>query len=351
MATLKFECLKKRYGAVEVLHDINLNVADGELISLVGASGCGKSTLLRMVAGLEDISGGQIILNDRVINEVAPKNRDIAMVFQNYALYPHKTVAENMGFSLKLRSVPRAEIDTAVRRAADLLGLTPYLDRYPKALSGGQRQRVAMGRAIVREPEVFLFDEPLSNLDATLRVQMRSEIRALQRRLGTTSLYVTHDQLEAMTMSDRIVVLNGGWIEQVGTPVEIYDTPRNIFVAQFIGSPKMNLIEGIVTSEGVMVGDTLLPIIAPRPVGTPLIVGIRPEHLSLGAEGTGALPMVLEALEMTGAETHVYGTIAGAQGIMTHAGRLSGAPGDKLWLTNPSEIYHLFDKETGLRLD
>ncbi|KFE33856.1 ABC transporter ATP-binding protein [Thioclava atlantica] len=351
MATLKFEGLKKRYGAVEVLHDINLDVADGELISLVGASGCGKSTLLRMVAGLEDISGGQLILNDRVINDVAPKSRDIAMVFQNYALYPHKTVAENMGFSLKLRSVPRAEIDTAVRRAADLLGLTPYLDRYPKALSGGQRQRVAMGRAIVREPEVFLFDEPLSNLDATLRVQMRSEIRALQMRLGTTSLYVTHDQLEAMTMSDRIVVLNGGWIEQVGTPVEIYDTPRNIFVAQFIGSPKMNLIEGVVTSEGVMVGDTLLPIAAPRAAGTPLIVGIRPEHLSLGVEGPGALPMVLEALEMTGAETHVYGTIAGAQGIMTHAGRLSGAPGDKLWLTNPSEIYHLFDKETGLRLD
>lgn len=350
MATLKFEALNKRYGAVEVIPHIDLDVKDGELISLVGASGCGKSTLLRMVAGLEDISGGRILLNGKVINDLAPKHRDIAMVFQNYALYPHKTVAENMGFSLKLRSVPKAAIAIAVRQAAELLGLVDYLDRYPKALSGGQRQRVAMGRAIVRQPQVFLFDEPLSNLDATLRVQMRSEIRALQTRLGTTSLYVTHDQLEAMTMSDRIVVLNGGKVEQFGTPVEIYDTPQNIFVAQFIGSPKMNLFDAVAAPGGVRIGETFLPLGAPVGEGTTLVVGIRPEHLDIAPEGEGLLPMTLEARELTGAETHLFGDIAGTRGIATYAGRLSAAPGERLWLSNPSGVFHLFDKTSGQRI-
>src|SRR5215207_5245037 len=242
MASVDVVDVRKSYGAQEVIHGVSIAIADGEFVILVGPSGCGKSTLLRMIAGLEAITSGDIRIGKRVVNDLPPKDRDIAMVFQNYALYPHKTVAENMGFALKLRRTPRAEIEARVRRAAEILDLVPYLARYPRQLSGGQRQRVAMGRAIVRDPAVFLFDEPLSNLDAKLRVQMRTEIRALHQRLSTTSIYVTHDQIEAMTMADRIVVLRDGLVEQVGTPVTLYDEPCNTFVATFIGSPAMNLV-------------------------------------------------------------------------------------------------------------
>ena len=284
MANLAISGLRKNYGTVEVIHGLDLTIEDGEFISLIGESGCGKSTLLRMIAGLEDISAGTISVNDRVINDVEPKNRDMAMVFQNYALYPHLTVAENMGFSLKLRNVEKAQIKTAVGEVAEMLNLTPYLDRLPRALSGGQRQRVAMGRAIVRRPQVFLFDEPLSNLDAKLRVQMRVEIRALQRRLGTTSIYVTHDQMEAMTMSDRIVILNKGRIEQVGSPLELYDRPANLFVATFIGSPAMNIFQAIVErGEGgthLRIGSARFRLPPQFEIGkdATVTVGIRPEH-------------------------------------------------------------------------
>src|ERR1700756_3720705 len=251
MASVEIRDVRKVFGAVEVLHGVSVEIKDGEFVILVGPSGCGKSTLLRMIAGLENISAGEIAIGDRVVNNVAPKERDIAMVFQNYALYPHMTVRDNMAFSLSLAKVPKAAIDQQVTRAAQILGLTPYLNRYPRQLSGGQRQRVAMGRAIVRDPQVFLFDEPLSNLDAKLRVQMRTEIKALHQRLKTTTIYVTHDQIEAMTMADKIVVMNGGNIEQIGKPLELYDNPVNLFVAGFIGSPAMNMLKGTITG-GVM---------------------------------------------------------------------------------------------------
>ena len=244
MASVDVVNVRKAYGSVEVIHGVSISIADGEFVTLVGPSGCGKSTLLRMIAGLESIGDGKIRIGKRVVNNLAPKDRDIAMVFQNYALYPHKTVAENMSFGLKLRRTPKAEIEARVRRAAEILHVTPYLSRYPRQLSGGQRQRVAMGRAIVRDPQVFLFDEPLSNLDAKLRVQMRAEIKELHQRLKTTTIYVTHDQVEAMTMADRIVVMRDGVVEQVGAPLELYDRPATLFVAGFIGSPAMNLLKG-----------------------------------------------------------------------------------------------------------
>src|SRR5574337_339024 len=250
MASVDVVNVRKSYGGVQVIHGVSVSIADGEFVTLVGPSGCGKSTLLRMIAGLESISDGKIKIGSRVVNNLAPKDRDIAMVFQNYALYPHKTVAENMSFGLKLRHTPKAEIKARVQRAAEILDVAPYLARYPRQLSGGQRQRVAMGRAIVRDPQVFLFDEPLSNLDAKLRVAMRTEIRELHQRLATTSIYVTHDQIEAMTMADRIVVMRDGRVEQIGGPLELYDTPANTFVAGFIGSPAMNLVPGTVRVNG-----------------------------------------------------------------------------------------------------
>ena len=246
MASINVIAVRKSYGAHEVIHSVSLDIADGDFVILVGPSGCGKSTLLRMIAGLESITSGTIKIGNRVVNGLAPKDRDIAMVFQNYALYPHKTVAENMGFALKLRGAPKAEIESRVRRAAEILDVVPLLGRYPRQLSGGQRQRVAMGRAIVRDPQVFLFDEPLSNLDAKLRVQMRAEIKELHQRLKTTTVYVTHDQIEAMTMADRIVVLRDGVVEQIGAPLDLYDRPANLFVAGFIGSPSMNLLKGTI---------------------------------------------------------------------------------------------------------
>ncbi|MBD1552223.1 ABC transporter ATP-binding protein [Pseudomonas typographi] len=359
MATVTIQKLRKNYGAIPVLHGIDLAIADGQFVSLVGASGCGKSTLLRMIAGLESVTAGTIDLNGRVINDVSPKDRDIAMVFQNYALYPHMTVAQNMGFSLHLRKESPARIDQAVKETAALLGLSNYLDRYPKALSGGQRQRVAMGRAIVRHPQVFLFDEPLSNLDAKLRVQMRIEIRTLQRRLGTTAIYVTHDQMEAMTMSDLIVVMNGGRIEQVGAPIDVYDRPANLFVATFIGSPAMNLIEGVLEHEQglsqVRVGGQRIALgrRIDLAAAAPVVMGIRPEHLALApAQGLEfTLPFKVDLIEPTGAESHVYGQ-TGSTSIVAALSRKDDLQlGQAVHLRGQCEHIHLFDKATGARLD
>jgi multiple sugar transport system ATP-binding protein len=288
MAKVTIAEIRKAYEQLEVLHGININIADGEFVVLVGPSGCGKSTLLRMIAGLEGITSGTISIGDNVVNHLAPAERDIAMVFQNYALYPHKTVRQNMAFALKLRKLAPADIETRVKRAADILGLEPYLDRYPRQLSGGQRQRVAMGRAIVRDPQVFLFDEPLSNLDAKLRVNMRTEIKELHQRLKVTTVYVTHDQVEAMTMADKIVVMQGGNIEQMGAPLELFDRPANVFVAGFIGSPAMNLLPGVIDAGKAKIGDLTLslPKDARATSGQKITYGIRPEHFELAGYHT-----------------------------------------------------------------
>src|SRR4029453_18003467 len=279
MAAVELVDVRKAYGEHEVIHGVSIGISDGEFVALVGPSGCGKSTLLRMIAGLEPITKGEIKIESKVVNDLEPKDRDIAMVFQNYALYPHKNVSDNMGFALQMRKVPKQQITERVRRAAEILGLVPFLERYPRQLSGGQRQRVAMGRAIVRDPQVFLFDEPLPNLDAKLRVQMRTEIRALHQRLKATSIYVTHDQIEAMTMADRIVVLRDGVVEQAGTPVDLYDRPCNTFVATFIGSPAMNLLPATRGSARAT-------------------LGVRPEHLEIVAPSeVGAWPATLEVVE------------------------------------------------------
>ncbi|RWR29081.1 sn-glycerol-3-phosphate ABC transporter ATP-binding protein UgpC [Sinirhodobacter populi] len=304
MARISLENLSKSYGALSVIRDIDLRIDDGEMLVLVGPSGCGKSTLLRMIAGLETVSSGAIRIDGKKVNDIDPRDRDIAMVFQSYALYPHKTVFENITFGLKMRHMRREEIRKRADDASAALGLDQYLDRYPGQLSGGQRQRVAMGRALVREPKAFLFDEPLSNLDAQLRVQMRMEIRALQRKLGVTSVYVTHDQIEAMTMGDRIAVMQGGDIVQVGAPLEIYDRPANAFVATFIGSPAINLFDARIGEDGqsaVTPGGLALPVAgAAITAGAPVRVGIRPEHLRIAPEGT---PAIVEAVEQTGLDT------------------------------------------------
>jgi multiple sugar transport system ATP-binding protein len=343
---------KKSYGALEVLHGVSVKIEDGEFVILVGPSGCGKSTLLRMIAGLETVSAGEIRIGDRIVNNLAPKDRDIAMVFQNYALYPHKTVAENMSFSLKLRHTPKAEIEARVRRAAEILDVAPYLSRYPRQLSGGQRQRVAMGRAIVRDPKVFLFDEPLSNLDAKLRVQMRAEIKELHQRLTTTTVYVTHDQVEAMTMADRIVVMRDGVIEQSGLPLDLYDRPANLFVAGFIGSPAMNLLKGsirmngkpsFVTDEGV----TLPLASAPGGSGNrPCIYGIRPEHLNLG----GDVQAEVSVAEPTGSETQVICKLGSQKIVGVFRERVAVKPGESLPVSPRLDLVHLFDADTGMRL-
>src|SRR5262245_29106558 len=290
MAAVELVDVRKAYGEHEVIHGVSIGISDGEFVALVGPSGCGKSTLLRMIAGLEPITKGEIKIESKVVNDLEPKDRDIAMVFQNYALYPHKNVSDNMGFALQMRKVPKQQITERVKRAAEILGLVPYLERYPRQLSGGQRQRVAMGRAIVRDPKVFLFDEPLSNLDAKLRVQMRAEIKELHQRLKTTTVYVTHDQVQALTIADRIVVMHDGVVEQAGSPLELYDRPANIFVAGFIGSPAMNLLKGTIKVNGkasfVTEGGVTLPLAgAPdKADGRPAIYGIRPEHFSLGGD-------------------------------------------------------------------
>jgi multiple sugar transport system ATP-binding protein len=355
MASVDVVGVRKFYGALEVIHGVSVAIADGEFVILVGPSGCGKSTLLRMVAGLETVSSGQIKIGDRVVNQLAPKDRDIAMVFQNYALYPHKTVAENLSFALKLRRVPKAELDARVKRAAEILDLTPYLQRYPRQLSGGQRQRVAMGRAIVRDPQVFLFDEPLSNLDAKLRVQMRAEIKELHQRLKTTTIYVTHDQVEAMTMADRIVVMRDGIVEQSGLPLDLYDRPANLFVAGFIGSPAMNLIKGKVKINGKAsfltdAGITLPLKSAPSGAdGRPCVYGVRPEHLSLGGEG--AVDAEVSVLEPTGSETQLFAKIGDQKIVGVFRERVAAKPGETLALSPNVEAVHLFDAESGKRLD
>ena len=347
MASVVFDSIHKSFGSTKVLHGISLDISDGEFMVLVGPSGCGKSTLLRMLAGLEDITAGTIAIDSRVVNDLDSKDRDIAMVFQSYALYPHMTVRENMGFSLKLRKDKEERIAEGVRRAAKILNLEPFLERYPRELSGGQRQRVAMGRAIVRDPKVFLFDEPLSNLDAKLRVAMRSEIKALHQRLKTTTVYVTHDQIEAMTMADRIAVMNEGRIEQLGDPLELYDRPANLFVAQFIGSPAMNVFEGVSKGNAIEALGARWPVPTSTKEGLAVKYGIRPEHLSLKEEG---IPAKIEVVEPMGAETEVLVKV-GEQTltVMIH-GRPSWGPGEKICLEPQAAHAHVFDAASGRRL-
>jgi multiple sugar transport system ATP-binding protein len=353
MASVDVVNARKAYGGVEVIHGVSLSIADGEFVTLVGPSGCGKSTLLRMIAGLESITEGKVKIGARVVNNLPPRDRDIAMVFQNYALYPHKTVEQNMSFGLKLRHTPKEEIQARVRRAAEILHVAPYLSRYPRQLSGGQRQRVAMGRAIVRNPQVFLFDEPLSNLDAQLRVQMRAEIKELHQRLKTTTIYVTHDQIEAMTMADRIVVLRDGVVEQIGAPLGLYDRPATLFVASFIGSPSMNLFKGSVTVKGRPVFLTQsgmeLPLkSAPHDIdGRPCIYGIRPEHLAIGDDFKAEVSVV----EPTGSETQVFAKVGGHPIVSIFRDRISAQPGESLPLSPNLDAVHLFDAESGKRLE
>lgn len=353
MAPVDIKTVRKSFGTIEVLHGVSVPISDGEFVVLVGPSGCGKSTLLRMIAGLESITGGAISIDGRIVNDLAPKDRDIAMVFQNYALYPHMTVAENMGFSLKLGRERKNIIDTRVQSASDILGLRQLLTRYPRQLSGGQRQRVAMGRAIVRKPKVFLFDEPLSNLDAKLRVAMRAEIKELHQRLKTTTIYVTHDQIEAMTMADKIVVMHDGIIEQMGSPLELYDKPKNTFVAGFIGSPSMNFIDGHIRVNGTAwveaAGGVKLPI-ASAPAnsdGRPVIYGVRPEHLELSNEGTDAQVTVVEP---TGAETQLLAKLAGANVVAIYRDRRDLRPGQTVRLCSRLDAVHLFDGHTRQRI-
>ena len=349
MGAVSINNVRKSYGNIEVLHGVSVDIADGEFVILVGPSGCGKSTLLRMIAGLEEISGGEISISGRVVNNLAPKDRDIAMVFQSYALYPHMTVEQNMGFSLKLQRVAKDEIKKRVANAAGILGLEPYLARYPRHLSGGQRQRVAMGRAIVRNPSVFLFDEPLSNLDAKLRVAMRSEIKQNHMRLKTTTVYVTHDQIEAMTMADRIVVMHDGVIEQIGTPLELYDRPANLFVATFIGSPAMNVISGKLSGGSFVADDGTripLPIAAGGSEGQAVMLGVRPEHFALDPEGVDAEVLTVEP---TGSETQVVARFAGHDIMGAFRERITTRPGEKLRI-RPAGAAHLFDKESGKRI-
>jgi multiple sugar transport system ATP-binding protein len=351
MARVTVRELRKSYGSVQVIHGVDVAIEDGEFAVLVGPSGCGKSTLLRMIAGLESVTGGEVRIGERVVNNLAPGERDIAMVFQSYALYPHKTVRANMGFALKLRGVDKAVVGERVDRAAEILGLGPYLDRYPRQLSGGQRQRVAMGRAIVRDPQVFLFDEPLSNLDAKLRVQMRAEIKELHQRLKTTTVFVTHDQIEAMTMADKIVVMRDGRIEQMGKPLELYDAPCNRFVAEFIGSPAMNLLPGVARRGGVEVDGRLLPAEgASLADGRAVVYGVRPEHLDLVDPAGEGFPATVAVVEPTGAETLVYLRFAGADVVAVFRDRHDLAPGQVVHLRPRPDKAHLFDPESGVRL-
>ena len=349
MATVGIKDVRKAFGPVEVLHGVSVDIEDGEFVVLVGPSGCGKSTLLRMLAGLENITGGAISIGGRVVNTVPPKDRDVAMVFQNYALYPHMTVFDNMGFSLKLAKAPQEVMEREVGRAARILGLEQLLHRYPRQLSGGQRQRVAMGRAIVRNPQVFLFDEPLSNLDAKLRVQMRSEIKELHQRLKVTTVYVTHDQIEAMTMADKIVVMNSGNIEQAGRPLELYDRPANLFVAGFIGSPAMNMIEGDIADGAMRTADGAAWPLPPnvRHANGSIVYGIRPEHFRLDPNG---MPAIVQLVEPTGSETQVTMKIGGQSVTGAFRERVSARPGEVLPVSPDPHLVHLFDRQSGQRI-
>ena len=357
MAGISFKNIKKSYGDVKVVHGITLDIQDGEFIVIVGPSGCGKSTLLRMVAGLEPITSGELTIGDRVVNNLEPKDRDCAMVFQNYALYPHMTVFDNMAYGLKIRGVPKEEIRRRVEEAAKMLELGHLLERRPRQLSGGQRQRVAMGRAIVREPAVFLFDEPLSNLDAKLRVQTRLQIKRLQERLGTTSLYVTHDQVEAMTLAHRMIVMNGGVAEQVGTPKEVYDDPATMFVAGFIGSPPMNLVRGRVSGDGTHFeanGERLrLPEAVPSLAGRDLVFGIRPEHVTMSpaTNGDALGTFRTETVEGLGSEYLVHGTMLGSSVVFReNVDAFVPESGSDCAIDFPAKAVHWFDPETTKRV-
>ncbi|HCH73537.1 MAG TPA: sugar ABC transporter ATP-binding protein [Ochrobactrum sp.] len=349
MASVSIRNAIKKYGNVGVLHGVSVDIQDGEFVVLVGPSGCGKSTLLRMIAGLEEISDGEIAIGPRVVNDLRAKERDIAMVFQNYALYPHMTVADNMGFALMLKNAPKEERDSRVARAAEILGLNKLLDRFPRQLSGGQRQRVAMGRAIVRDPQVFLFDEPLSNLDAKLRVQMRGEIKGLHQRLKTTTIYVTHDQIEAMTMADKIVVMRDGLVEQIGAPLDLYDRPANMFVAGFIGSPSMNFVNGKI-EEGSFVADGGFRM--PLPEGDyaslsgKAVYGMRPEHMKIADKG---VPVTVEIVEPTGSEIMVMGKLGDQPVTCLFRERLTVRPGDVLTIAIEPATSLVFEPEKGMR--
>lgn len=350
MASVHINNVAKAYGAAKILHDVAVEIENGEFVVLVGPSGCGKSTLLRMIAGLESVTGGEIRIGEKIVNDVLPKDRDIAMVFQSYALYPHMTVAENMAFSLMLKKTEKREIAEKVDRAAEILSLKPLLERFPRQLSGGQRQRVAMGRAIVRDPQVFLFDEPLSNLDAKLRVTMRAEIRALQQRLQTTTVYVTHDQVEAMTMADKIVVMRDGRVEQIGAPLDLYDDPDNVFVAGFIGSPSMNFLKATVGADGaLLVGNIPLekPVSMPALGSSNVQYGIRPEHIEIDE---GGVPLDIVVVEPMGSETQVAGKLGGQDIVCVFKDRIKARPGDVLKIKPQADKGLFFDGESGKRL-
>ena len=355
MASVQISGVEKFFGAAHIIRGVDIEIEDGQFAVLVGPSGCGKSTLLRMIAGLEEISRGEVRIGGRIVNGLLPKERDIAMVFQNYALYPHMTVRDNMAFSLMLARQSKAAVDERVGKAAAILGLDALLDRYPRQLSGGQRQRVAMGRCIVRDPQVFLFDEPLSNLDAKLRVQMRTEIKELHQRLKTTSVYVTHDQIEAMTMADKIVVMRDGLVEQTGSPLELYDHPANQFVAGFIGSPAMNFLPGVLRRSGgaarvELAGGISLP--APDTKGAdgqPVVYGTRPEHIEL-ASGTDGVATEVVVVEPTGADTQVFTNIAGVEVTSVFRDRHAFRPGEMIRLRPDPRRAHLFDAGSGARL-
>ena len=355
MAKLKVQNIRKSYANLEVIHGLNLEIEDGSFVVLLGPSGCGKSTLLRMIAGLESITSGEVIIGDEVVNKIHPKDRNIAMVFQNYALYANMTVFDNIAFSLKLRKMSAQKIREKVDWAASILNLQDFLKRYPRQLSGGQRQRVAMGRAIVRDPAAFLFDEPLSNLDAKLRVQMRTEIRELHSRLNTTTVYVTHDQIEAMTMADKIVVLKDGVIEQYGSPLEVYDKPQNRFVAEFIGSPAMNFIEGEIkksaSSSAVVFksgGKQILPKSIKLDDGVKVAVGIRPEHVEFSKAG---LSFEIRQIEPTGPELHIYGVLEDKEFCIVTKERVDFRRGDKIKVKPTAGNLHIFDNSSGLRIN
>ena len=359
MAGVALRDVRKAYGETRVIHGVDCKIADGEFLVVVGPSGCGKSTLLRMIAGLESITEGEIAIGERVVNTLEPAERDIAMVFQNYALYPHMSVFDNMAYGLKIRRLPRDEIRKRVEEAAGILELGHLLDRKPRQLSGGQRQRVAMGRAIVREPAVFLFDEPLSNLDAKLRVQMRVEIKRLQTRLGITSVYVTHDQVEAMTLGHRLLVLSGGVVEQLGSPIELYEKPATRFVAGFIGSPSMNFLDTRLSDDGAAVtlpgGEQLALGGAAAQAGAsgrPVVLGIRPEHLELAEEGRANAHLTVDLVEQLGADSLIYGRLGGdgAELTLRVQGIHAPASGERLPLSVTPEHIHLFDPESGKRL-
>jgi len=359
MAAVSIRNVFKSFGAVKVIQGISMDIKDGEFVVMVGPSGCGKSTLLRMVAGLESISAGEIAIGERVVNDLEPKDRDIAMVFQNYALYPHMTVYNNMAYGLKIQGRPKEDIDKRVQRAAEILELSKFLARRPRELSGGQRQRVAMGRAIVREPKVFLFDEPLSNLDAKLRVQMRSELQALHQRLGTTTLYVTHDQVEAMTLAHRMLVMNAGKSEQIGAPLEVYSKPATAFVAAFIGSPPMNLIPGRIADGGKSLasdGDihVRLPEARASLEGRNVLLGVRPEHFETCEPGAAMLSPDIDFIELLGSDSLVYGHLGADKSGARMAARLHismVAKEGRLPLRFSAQHMHLFDPESGKRLE